>query len=115
MKRYQPIPLVQAGGVQPYAPQGGREPGAALLAMLAGRTFSGFNPMDAQRNMQAASNGPSLLSSLSGVSPPGGGGSWQLTPDQSDRNSEWSRRDWERKHPPRRKRSLGFDDRPQNA
>jgi hypothetical protein len=53
VKRFDPIPLVQPGGVQPYTQAGGREPGPALMAMLAGRTAGGFNPMDAQRSSQA--------------------------------------------------------------
>lgn len=52
MKRYDPIPLVQAGGVQPYSKQGGRHPGPALLAMLQGSTTGGMNPMDSWRQMQ---------------------------------------------------------------
>lgn len=53
MKRFDPIPLVQPGGVQPYTQAGGREPGPALLAMLAGRTAGGFNPQDVRRQSQA--------------------------------------------------------------
>lgn len=52
MKRYDPIPLVQNGGHQPYSTQGGRHPGAALLAMLQGSTAGGINPMDSWRQMQ---------------------------------------------------------------
>lgn len=52
VKRYDPIPLVQAGGHQPYSKQGGRHPGAALLAMLAGSTAGGANPQDSWRQMQ---------------------------------------------------------------
>lgn len=52
-KRYPEIPLIQAGGVQPYAPAGGREPGPALQAMTGGRTLFGLNPMDAQRQSVA--------------------------------------------------------------
>jgi hypothetical protein len=52
MKRYDPIPLVQMGGSQPFAKEGGRHPGAALLAMLAGRTAGGINPADSWRQMQ---------------------------------------------------------------
>lgn len=52
MKRYDPIPLMQMGGHQPYSKQGGRHPGAALLAMLAGTTSGGMNPMDSWRQMQ---------------------------------------------------------------
>lgn len=36
---------------QPYR-KGARNPGPALTAMTRGRTFSGFNPQDAQRNVQ---------------------------------------------------------------
>lgn len=52
MQRYKPIPLVQAGGHQPYALAGGQMPGAALSAMLGGSTLYGANPMDAQRLAQ---------------------------------------------------------------
>lgn len=52
MKRYDPIPLVEAGGHQPYSRQGGRHPGAALLAMLQGSTSGGINPADSWRQMQ---------------------------------------------------------------
>jgi hypothetical protein len=52
VKRYDPIPLVQRGGSQPYSTQGGRHPGAALLAMLQGSTAGGINPMDSWRQMQ---------------------------------------------------------------
>lgn len=52
VKRYQPIPLIEAGGHQPYSKQGGRHPGAALLAMLQGSTAGGMNPMDSWRQMQ---------------------------------------------------------------
>jgi hypothetical protein len=53
MKRFDPIPLVHPGGIQPYAQAGGREPGPALTAMLAGRTAGGINPMDVQRRSQS--------------------------------------------------------------
>jgi hypothetical protein len=36
---------------QPYR-KGPREPGPALTAMLKGRTSSGFNPKDIERNVQ---------------------------------------------------------------
>jgi hypothetical protein len=64
LKRHQPIPILQPGGYQPYAPAGGQMPGPALLAMLGGRTLGGINPQDAWRQMQATSNEPTLLSSL---------------------------------------------------
>lgn len=114
MRRFDPIPIVQPGGVQPYSPQGGREPGQALLAMLAGRTFGGFNPMDVQRSLL------STLSSGHNVTPGGvrGSADWMITPDQRDRNTDW----WMRTHPPvpsrrsqPRRRSLAADDRDQNT
>lgn len=50
------------------------------------------------------------------VSPPGGSGTWQLTPDQRDRNSQHSLKQLRRKRKViARKRSLEFDDRPQNT
>lgn len=52
MKRYEPIPLLQMGGHQPFAKEGGRHPGAALLAMLQGSTAGGYNPADSWRQMQ---------------------------------------------------------------
>lgn len=54
MKRYDPIPLIQMGGSQPFAKEGGRHPGAALLAMLQGSTAGGYNPADSWRAMQKA-------------------------------------------------------------
>lgn len=54
VKRFDPVPLVQAGGHQPFHGSMARPPGDALWAMLAGRTFGGINPMDVQRNMQMA-------------------------------------------------------------
>jgi hypothetical protein len=60
------------------------------MAMLGGRTLGGINPQDAWQQMQATSNEPTLLARLSATSPPGGGGSWQLSPDQFDRNREHS-------------------------
>lgn len=67
VKRYQPIPLVQAGGIQPYHGSTPQVPGSALMAMLAGRTASGFNPMDVTRATQKAANRrpASLLGMLS--------------------------------------------------
>lgn len=53
MKRYQPIPLIQPSGVQPYAPAGGQLPGPALSAMKAGTTLFGSNPMDVKRASQS--------------------------------------------------------------
>lgn len=38
---------------QPYRPEGGRLPGPALAAMLAGRPVFAPNPMDVQRQAQA--------------------------------------------------------------
>lgn len=54
MKRFDPIPLVQMGGVQPFHGSTPQPPGAALLAMTRGATFGGFNPIDAQRGLQVA-------------------------------------------------------------
>jgi hypothetical protein len=54
VKRYDPIPLIQMGGSQPFAKEGGRHPGAALLAMLQGSTAGGYNPADSWRAMQKA-------------------------------------------------------------
>lgn len=112
MKRFDAIPLVQAGGHQPYSPHGGRLPGDALMAMLAGSTLYGVNPADVQRNMQAAMKASpdqtSLLSRLAtgyasghNVTPGGtpGPGDWVITPDQRDRNGEHSQREWAKKHP----------------
>lgn len=93
MKRFDPIPLVQMGGVQPFHGSTPQPPGAALLAMMRGATFSGANPVDAQRGLQAASSQPTLLTALASsyVQPPGTSGpSWKVTPDQRDRNTAWS-------------------------
>lgn len=51
---------------QPYSPAGGQMPGPALSAMLGGRTLGGYNPIDAQRQMQKSTRGPqpSLLDML---------------------------------------------------
>lgn len=67
MKRQQPIPIVQAGGMQPYHASTPQIPGQALLAMLAGRTATGYNPMDVTRATQKAARGRagSLLQTLS--------------------------------------------------
>jgi hypothetical protein len=54
VKRFDPIPLIQPSGHQPYAPAGGQMPGPALLAMLRGADFSGNNPVDPWRALQAA-------------------------------------------------------------
>lgn len=54
MKRFQPIPLVHAGGFQPYHGSTPQVPGPALQAMMAGRTASGWNPMDVTRATQKA-------------------------------------------------------------
>jgi len=64
--QFKPIPLVQPSGIQPYTPHGGRPPGPALNAMLAGRTLFGYNPMDVQRAAQVAAGKPrvSLLDML---------------------------------------------------
>lgn len=53
MKRFDPIPLVQSGGVQPFHGSTPSEPGPSLLAMMRGKTFGGIHPMDAQRASQA--------------------------------------------------------------
>lgn len=55
--RQKPIPLVQAGGVQPYHASTPQMPGMALTAMLAGRDAQGFNPMDITRLTQKAGRG----------------------------------------------------------
>lgn len=64
--QFKPLPLVQPGGIQPYTQAGGRAPGPALSAMLAGTTLFGQNPMDFQRAAQkgAAKRPPSLLDLL---------------------------------------------------
>lgn len=94
MQRFDPLPLIQFGGFQPYQGQQGREQGPALLAMLAGRTAGGWNPMDVTRNLQrVAGNQPSLLASLmSHDTTPGSNakGGYTITPDQFDRNSAHS-------------------------
>lgn len=104
MKRFDPIPLIQAGGIQPFHGSTPQPPGDALMAMLRGATFSGANPMDASRGLQRAASGPSLLSLLSGHTvPPGaatGPGAWQITPDQRDRNSAHSIEEWRRRGRP---------------
>lgn len=66
MKRFKPIPIVQAGGIQPYHASTPQIPGQALQAMLAGRTASGWNPADITRMTQkAAKRRPaSLLDTL---------------------------------------------------
>lgn len=67
MKRYDPIPIVQPGGYQPFAPAGGRQAGPALLAMLQGTTLYGQNPQDAARALQRSSKARprrSLIESL---------------------------------------------------
>lgn len=63
-KRHDPIPVVQAGGHQPFSKHGGQMPGPSLTAMLAGRTFGGINPMDTQRGLQVASKRPRTLADL---------------------------------------------------
>jgi hypothetical protein len=92
LKRYPQIPLIQAGGHQPYAKAGGQMPGPALLAMLGGRTLGGYNPQDVTRSLQSlASAYPNtVLGRLSGVGSPGTGADWELTPDQHDRNQQHS-------------------------
>lgn len=54
MQRFQSIPLIHAGGVQPFHGSTPQPPGDALMAMLRGATFGGANPMDAQRGLQVA-------------------------------------------------------------
>lgn len=65
--KQKPIPLVQMGGMQPYHGMTPSAPGPALLAMLAGRTASGWNPADITRAVQkqAGKGSSSLLLSLS--------------------------------------------------
>jgi hypothetical protein len=90
VKQFAPIPLVQAGGIQPYHGSTPQMPGDALQAMMRGMTFGGQHPMNASRALQS---GPTLLSLLSsgGSQTPGTpGGAYQLTPDQHDRNREHS-------------------------
>jgi hypothetical protein len=53
VKRFDPIPLVQPGGIQPYHGSTPSQPGPALTAMLAGRTAGGMNPADITRRSQA--------------------------------------------------------------
>lgn len=53
MKRFQPIPLIQPSGVQPYTVAGGQAPGPALDAMMRGRTLYGVNPQDVVRQSQS--------------------------------------------------------------
>jgi hypothetical protein len=53
MQRFQPIPLIQPSGVQPYQQAGGQMPGPALTAMQAGRTLFGVNPQDVVRQSQS--------------------------------------------------------------
>lgn len=62
--QYKPIPIIHPGGYQPYARAGGQAPGPALVAMLAGRTAGGQNPMDAVRGAQVARRRPTLLDLL---------------------------------------------------
>jgi hypothetical protein len=67
VKRYPPIKTVKRGGHQPYAKGAGRAPGPSLMAMLAGKTAGGQNPMDAKRAMQKSARRrrpKSLLHSL---------------------------------------------------
>lgn len=66
MQRFQPIPLVQAGGIQPFHGSTPQQPGMALMAMLAGRSATGVNPMDVQRAAQktARRRPASLLDTL---------------------------------------------------
>lgn len=62
VKRFDPIPLVQAGGIQPFHGSTPQIPGDSLMAMLRGATFGGMNPMDAKRGLQrAAGNRPMTL------------------------------------------------------
>ncbi len=51
-QRQKPIPMVQAGGMQPYHGSTPQMPGMALTAMLAGRTSQGYNPQDIVRQTQ---------------------------------------------------------------
>lgn len=60
--QFKPLPLVQYGGIQPFHSSTPQQPGMALMAMLAGRSATGMNPMDVQRGAQkAARRGPSSL------------------------------------------------------
>jgi hypothetical protein len=43
---------------QPYRKSTGRQPGLALKAMKRGRTGTGFNPMDVQRQIAKGGNAP---------------------------------------------------------
>jgi hypothetical protein len=61
VKTFDPIPLIQYGGVQPFHGSTPQIPGPALLAMLRGSTFGGQNPMNAQRGLQAAAGKPRTL------------------------------------------------------
>lgn len=54
--QFRPIPLVQPSGIQPYHGSTPQIPGPALMAMLAGRTASGFNPADLTRATQKAAH-----------------------------------------------------------
>lgn len=64
--QFKSIPIVQAGGIQPYHGSTPQIPGQALMAMLAGTTLGGYHPHDAQRaNQKAARKRPrSLLDTL---------------------------------------------------
>lgn len=68
MKQFAPIPLVQAGGIQPFHGSTPQIPGDSLMAMLRGATFGGMNPIDASRGLQkAAGKRPlTLLDTLRG-------------------------------------------------
>lgn len=69
VQRFDPIPLVQPSGIQPYhGATGAQLPGPALLAMLKGSTASGFNPADAKRGAQRLARGRprTVLDTLAG-------------------------------------------------
>ena len=66
MQRFKPIPLVQAGGIQPYHASTPQIPGQALMAMLRGTMADGSHPADAMRMVQRQARGRprSLLDTL---------------------------------------------------
>jgi hypothetical protein len=63
---FKPIPIVQAGGMQPYEGSTPQAPGMALAAMLRGTMGDGSHPADAMRMVQrqARQRPRSLLDTL---------------------------------------------------
>lgn len=53
--------------MQPYEGSTPQVPGMALMAMMAGRTAGGFNPMDVRRQVQRQARGGQQMSLLASL------------------------------------------------